>query len=232
MICSIHQPQSFPWLGYFAKIIASDVFIYLDNVQYKKNEYQNRNRIKYKGQANWLTIPVRHSFGQLINEIEINNKENWRRKILNTLKTYYAAAPHISDYFPEIEGFINAPHTSLAEFNMEFINWVLRKLNIPTKTLIASELFSADQLQQYEASEKLVRLIKKTDASTYLSGAGGKDYLNESLFLDRNIKILYQNYVHPEYQQLGENFVSHLSILDLLFNEGGSSREIIMRGNQ
>lgn len=232
MICSIHQPQSFPWLGYFAKIIASDVFIYLDNVQYKKNEYQNRNRIKYKGQANWLTIPVRHSFGQLINEIEINNKENWRRKILNTLKTYYAAAPHFSDYFPEIERFINHPHHYLAEFNMEFINWVLRKLNIPTKTLIASELFSAEQLQQYEASEKLVRLIKKTDANTYLSGVGGKDYLKESVFLDQNIKILYQNYVHPEYQQLGENFVSHLSILDLLFNEGGRSREIIMRGTQ
>jgi len=232
MICSIHQPQSFPWLGYFAKIYASDLFIFLDNVQYKKNEFQNRNRIKYNGKANWLTIPVKYSFGQLINEIKINHKVNWRRKILNTLRAYYAHAPYFDGYYSEIEPFINQPHDYLAEFNIGFTNWLLDKIGIQTQTLIASELFSTKQLHQYEASEKLVRLLKKAKADVYLSGAGGKNYLNESIFHKYNIKIQYQNYIHPEYQQLGEDFVSHLSILDLLFNEGPKSKEIIIKGNQ
>jgi len=230
MICSIHQPQSFPWLGYFAKIMTSDTFIFLDNVQYKKNEYQNRNRIKYDDKAHWLTIPVKYRFGQYINEVEINNTVNWRRKVINSLQTYYAKSPYFNQFFPIIKELINKDYTSLNIFNIDFTLWVLNFMEINTQTLISSQIISTDTFRELPRSEKLMMLVHKTEASTYLSGQGGKEYLDEDIFKKNNINIHYQKYIHPKYTQNGEEFVSHLSILDLLFNEGKNSKSIILEG--
>ncbi len=232
MICSIHQPQSFPWLGYFAKIMASDKFIFLDNVQYKKNEFQNRNKIKYHETAHWLTIPVHHKFGQYINEIKINNKTKWKRKVRNTLKTYYAKAPYFRKFFPGVEEIIDHDYDYLYQFNIDFILWVLKKLNVDTQLLVASELIDTAQLDQYTPSEKLQKLVNHASCDTYLSGIGGKNYLVEEEFTKNNLFVHYQQFSHPQYQQLGENFVSHLSVLDLFFNEGDNSRIIIEKGIQ
>ena len=103
MIVAIHQPQYLPWLGYFNKMMASDIFCYLDNVQYKKNEWQNRNKILSKDGWQWLTVPVLHRFGQDIREIVINSTERWRHKHLQALQTNYAKAPFFKKYFPEIQ---------------------------------------------------------------------------------------------------------------------------------
>ena len=232
MICSIHQPQSFPWLGYFSKIMASDIFIILDNVQYKKNEFQNRNKIKYNEEAHWLTIPVKHKFGQKINEIEINNNIIWRRKILNSLQTYYAKSPYFHQFFPSLSELINKEYKLLSEFNINFILWILKLLKTDTQIVISSNIYDTKELNKLPASEKLIKLINKVEASIYLSGSGGKEYLNEEIFKKNEINIMYQNYFHPVYSQIGEKFVSNLSILDLLFNEGNKSRNIILKGNE
>lgn len=105
MICAIHQPQTYPWLGYFAKIMQADIFIFLDNVQFKKNEWQNRNKIRTPQGWIWLTVPVIHHFGQKIDEVKINNTVNWRKKHLQTLQTYYGRAPFFKLYFEKFENF-------------------------------------------------------------------------------------------------------------------------------
>ena len=120
----------------------------------------------------------------------------------------------------------------MSPLNIDFVKWVLEKLNCSTKILISSEIFATENLNKLSRSEKLVKLVQCAGGTTYLSGVGGKEYLQEQYFTENRIKIAYQNFVHPQYQQIGENFVSHLSVLDLLFNEGEKSRLIIEQGNK
>ena len=133
MICAIHQPQTYPWLGYFAKIMQSDIFVFFDDVQFKKNEYQNRNRIKTDRGWMWLTVPVVHNFGQKINEVQIDNKQKWEKKHLNTLITYYRKAPFFNSLFAELKELYSRKYELLIDFNIATIEWILKKLKIERK---------------------------------------------------------------------------------------------------
>jgi len=232
MICSIHQPQTFPWLGYFAKIIESDVFIFLDDVQFKKNEWQNRNRIKTAGGWQWLTVPVIHRFGQLLHEVRINDRDKWAHRHLQSLKTHYAKAPYFPVYFPELEKIYAADWKSLSEFNLRTILWGMEKLDIKTRTLISSQMPQEQAGPAFTADERLIHLTRAVGADCYLSGAGGHNYLHTDLFPASRILLKFQRFEHPAYSQLFGEFVSHLSVLDLLFNEGPHSRPLIERGIQ
>jgi len=230
MICSIHQPQTFPWIGYFAKIIQSDVFIILDNVQFKKNEWQNRNRLKTPNGRQWLTVPVIHNFGQLIGDVKINTTTNWQNKHLQTLKTYYSKAPHFKLIFPEIEELYQKQWEYLSDFNLSGINWILDKLDIQTQIKLASNLIELRDKMEITPDDRLIVITKLMKADTYLSGAGGKNYLNTGIFPENNLQLIFQHFEHPVYRQLHGEFISHLSILDLLFNKGYNSLNIIKEG--
>lgn len=230
MICAIHQPQTFPWLGYIAKLLQADVFVLLDTVQFKKNEWQNRNKLKTPNGWQWLTVPVRHQFGQTIAQVEINTTANWRHKHLQTFKTYYARAPYFDAYLPELETLYAREWHFLAPFNIAGIQWILNQLEIDRKLVIASQLPSISNRQEITADERLVRIVRQMQADTYLSGAGAREYLNQALFPAKDIDLLFQNFVHPTYAQLHGEFVSHLSVLDLLFNHGPASKKIIQGG--
>ena len=230
MICSIHQPQSFPWLGYFAKIIQSDVFIFLDDVQFKKNEWQNRNKVKCGDIWQWLTVPVKHNFGQTIKETEINNNINWNRKNLQKLRTCYGKAQYFNLYFPEIENLFNSGWKYLSDFNIAFIKWIMDRLKISTATLKSSNVKELKNRPDVTADERLIALTKATKSDTYLSGVGGNNYLKVDLFPQNGIRLKFQEFQHPDYSQMNDQFISHLSILDLLLNEGDESLNIIKRG--
>lgn len=230
MIVTIHQPQYLPWLGYFDKISKAQVFVLLDNVQFKKNEWQNRNRIRTAQGMQWVTVPVLHDFGQKINETKINNKENWRRSHLRTLELNYSKAPFFGTYFPQFEQLLNAEWDNLSNLNVACIRLLIKLLGIKTKVVLASE---------YEATEhtvlRLVDLCKHFKAATYLSGEGGEKYLDLSQFKNNGIDVQIQKYVHPVYSQLWANeggFCSHLSIVDLLFNCGSESLNILGGKNE
>ncbi|MBO8151636.1 MAG: WbqC family protein [Candidatus Marinimicrobia bacterium] len=230
MICAIHQPQTYPWLGYFAKIMQSDIFVFFDDVQFKKNEYQNRNRIKTDRGWMWLTVPVVHNFGQKINEVQIDNKQKWKKKHLNTLITYYRKAPFFNSLFAELKELYSRKYELLIDFNIATIEWILKKLKIEKKILLSSSLnYNPDQLP-LSADEKLINILKIINTETYLSGQGGKNYLNLELFKDNGIKVIFQDFRHPVYHQLYGDFIPNLSILDLLFNEGENSINIITKG--
>ncbi|MCD6441844.1 MAG: WbqC family protein [Candidatus Marinimicrobia bacterium] len=230
MICSIHQPQTFPWIGYFAKIFQSDIFVILDNVQFKKNEWQNRNRLKTPAGWQWLTVPVIHRFGQLISEVKVNNTVNWRKKHIQTLKTFYGKAPFFKIYFPEIEELYQKQWESLADFNLAGIKWILDKLAIQTPVKIASDLKELQKHSEVSPDERLILITKIMKADSYLSGAGGINYLKTDLFPNNSLNLIFQKFEHPVYRQLHGKFVSYLSILDLLLNEGPYSLNIIKGG--
>ncbi len=226
MICAIHQPQFLPWLGYLHKIACADIFVFLDNVQFKKNEFQNRNKILINGEAKWLTVPVSFNFGDTICRTKLAEKSNWRSKIIRTLEQNYAKAPLFQKYGPEIINIINQECDNLAEFNQATVVWLAKCFNIHSKILVASALpeFSHDPTQ------RLIDICLHVKADTYLSGAGGHDYLDTAKFQDAHISLEFQNFLHPEYPQCyskhQNEFVSHLSAVDMLFNCDVSSIDI------
>lgn len=223
MIVAIHQPQYLPWLGYFDKMITADVFCYLDNVQYKKNEWQNRNRIKTAQEWQWLTVPVLYRFPQKINEVKINNKVNWKRKHLQALVTNYNKAPFFSEYIGFFEEVYSRDWEFLSELNVYLIEKLRKSLNLDEKqTDLASSLHLSD-----DPTDRLIDICKALGGDTYLTGRDGVRYMNLERFNQRGVKVKVQEFRHPQYPQLFGDFVSHLSILDLLFNFGPESMEKI-----
>jgi hypothetical protein len=226
MIVSIHQPQYLPWLGYFDKIERSDVFVFLDNVQFKKNEWQNRNKIKTEQKWQWLTVPVIHKFGQKINEVKINNTVRWGKKHLTALMTHYSKAA----FFKEHIGFFEKTYAQewqyLADINIHIIQYLVEALGISkTKLVISSEHESRE-----EPTERLVDLCKQAGGDVYLSGQDGEKYLNLDKFDKEGIQVIFQHYNHPQYPQLYGNFEPYMSIIDLLFNCGPESLTILKKG--
>jgi len=228
MILSVHQPQYIPWIGYFDKIIKSDGFVFLDHVQYKAREFQNRNKIRTKTGFIWLTVPV-NSKGlgrQLICDIEIDNSLPWARQHLLSLKSWYSHADFFKDYFPFFESTYSVKWERLIELNIHIINFILKNLSIPTPIFFESKLNISTA-----KTDRIIDICKKLKADTYFSGIGGKDYLEAEKFTRENIGLTYQHFTHPLYKQQfcknGTDFLPYMSILDLIFNEGPKSREIL-----
>jgi hypothetical protein len=211
---AIHQPQVFPWLGYFEKIRAVDEFIFLDDVQYKKNEWQNRNKVRQGASTTWLTTPVKYRFGMHINEVPIYNTKNWKHKQLQALKSNYGKSPNFNSIFRELEQLYEPNYTNLIDFAMATIRMGLKHLNIVTPYKLSSPL----QLKS-TSTQRLIDICKTHNATTYLSGQGGKDYLDSTLFEKHNIQLEFQDYPHPIYDQGRTPFISHLCFLDYLFNQ-------------
>ena len=224
MIVAIHQPQYLPWLGYFHKLLQADVFCFLDNVQYKKNEWQNRNRIKTAQGRQWITVPVKYRFPQTIRTVKINNTEDWNRKHLQTLMTHYRKAPFYSDFIGFFQGIYSQNWEYLFKLNVALVNKLIRLLGIDSKkTVLASELKNLSD----DPTERLIDICESLGGDTYLSGPDGANYLDVERFTRRQINIIFQEFTHPVYPQLYGEFLSHLSVVDLLFNCGPESIKIL-----
>lgn len=228
MIVAVHQPQYLPWLGYFGKMIRADAFCYLNDVQYKKNEWQNRNRIKTAQGWQWLTVPVRFHFPEKINEVAINNTTGWQKKHLQALITNYSRAPYYNSYITIFEDTFSREWEFISELNIHLIDQLRTALNLDTKpTLISSDLDLRD-----EPTDRLIDICKAVGADTYLAGQGGANYMDLERFEKNGINVIIQKFRHPFYTQLFKNFKSHLSIVDLLFNCGPESMDMITKANE
>ncbi len=226
MIVSIHQPQYLPWLGYFDKIERSDVFVFLDNVQFKKNEWQNRNKIKTSDGWQWLSVPVIHSFTQKISEVEINNTVQWGRKHLNALVTNYSKTPFYKNYIDFFEQTYTQEWIYLVGINIHVIKYCVEALGLSDKKLVlASDLESREG-----SSERLIDICKQLGGDVYLSGKDGAKYMDLDIFKEEGIEVIFQDYKHPRYDQLYGDFEPFLSVIDLLFNCGPDSLSILKKG--
>lgn len=216
MILAAHQPQFMPWMGYFDKMLHSDVFVLLDNVQFKKSEWQNRNRVLMNGAPSWLTVPVLHRFPQNINEVEINGAAgDWKSKHLKTLAQCYGKAGFFKEADAVARDIYGHEWKLLSPLNVATVESLKEALGIKTKLVLSSTL----ELEG-TSTARLVDLCRKMGADTYLAGAGGHDYMDLSLFEKAGIKVIFQEYKHPEYVQGSAAFVPYLSALDLLFHCG------------
>lgn len=221
---AILQPSYLPWIGYFDQISLVDRFIYLDDVQFTRRDWRNRNKIRTADGWSWLTIPIvqKKRFAQSLLETQIDPASNWKTKHLNTIRHNYAKTPYFDLYFPKIETIINRDWDLLPNLCLELTENLKEWLGISTPTLRSSELAVEEK-----KGDKILSLCRRLEATHYLTGDLAKDYLNESEFLSYNIQLEYHQYSHPSYLQRYEGFVPYMSIIDLLFNEGEKSLEIL-----
>ena len=229
MILTAHQPAYLPWLGFFHKLIVSDVFIILDKVQYQKNYFTNRNRIKTPQGEAWLTLPVLISghTEKKINEMEVDNKSNWRKKHWKSIEFNYNKAPFFENYRAYFESFYNKEWNKLHDILRENMNFFIKELGIKTQLYLQSEL-GFNQKKQ----ELILEMCNYFDSDLFVFGTDGKNYADIDYFLKNNRKIYFQEYTHPVYPQLFNEFIPNLSVIDLLFNVGSKNAlEYIMKDN-
>jgi hypothetical protein len=223
MIVSIHQPQYLPWLGYFDKIDRSDVFVLLDDVQFKKNEWQNRNKIKTAQGWQWLTVPVTYQHLQRINDVEINNKDKWQHRQRQAILSNYRKAP----FWSRLEGFFtevfSSEWTSISALNIFVVRKLTELLGIETPLFVSSEIGAFPE----EPDERLIAIAKHFGAEVYLAGSGGHAYMDLEKYERHGIRVLFQDFRHPEYRQLFGAFEPFMSVVDLIFNHGDESLQII-----
>ncbi len=223
MIVAVHQPQYLPWLGYFDKIDRADVFVLLDTVQYKKNEWQNRNRIKAADGRQWLTVPVTYRFPQRIDEVRINNRERWQHQQRQSILSNYRKAPHWESLAPFLEEILTPAWEYLAPLNIFVVRRLAEILGIATPLYVASEL----ALFPEDPDERLIAIARHFGANTYLAGSGGRDYMDLDRYAQSGIEVIFQEYHHPVYEQRFGAFEPFMSVLDLLFNHGRESLNIL-----
>lgn len=228
--CAIHQPQFVPWSGYFNKIALADVFVFLDNVQYKKNEFQNRNRIRTPAGPAWFSLPVHHHFGEQILAIQLVDSVPWQRKLRAKLQQSYSHAPFFAAYFPGIATILESAWPNLAAINIATVRWLCDVFGITTPLLVASELAKTND----DPTLRLVEICQQLEATDYLSGASGPEYMDLNLFSANNIGLYLQHFQQKPYPQIhGPDFVGNLSVLDLLFNVGPvGGRQLLLSSGQ
>ncbi len=225
---AILQSNYIPWKGYFDLINMVDEFIFYDEVQYTKNDWRNRNKIKTPQGIQWLTIPIRQeNLEQKIKDTKITDKK-WNIKHWRTISQNYAKSRYFKDYkdiFEEL--YLTCEEKYLSQINYKFITIINEILKIKTKIRWSSEFELVDG-----QTEKLIGICKQCNANIYLSGPAAKDYFDEKLAKQENIKVEWMNYNgYKEYDQLFPPFEHGVSILDLIFNEGSNSTKFMRSFN-
>lgn len=224
MRAAIHQLQYLPGLRFFAKMRAAELFIYLDDVQFEKREFQNRNRIRTARGWQYLTAPVisKGRFSQKINEVELENTAGWRADHLLAIKTNYARAPYFRQYLPGLEELYGRDYRLLADLAIATMDFLKDGFGIKVPVRFSSE-FKVEEA----SSARLARLCAAAGAGEYLSGAGAKAYLDPNVFSYAGIKLAWQEFKPRPYPQAFPGFEPDMSALDLLLNCGPASTDYL-----
>lgn len=214
------QSNYMPWRGYFDFIDEVDLFVIHDDLQYTKNDWRNRNRIKTDVGTPWLTVPVhyRHT-AQLIQDTAIDYGQPWAAKHVNLLRQWYGRAPHFARYADELFDLLRQPHPSLSALNVSLIKWGMAQLGIRTPLRFSSEFGLTGT-----KTARLVQLMERAGGRIYLSGPAAKSYLEPELFRSRGFGVEYKTYAYAPYPQGPGEFQGAVSIVDLLFNTGPEAR--------
>jgi len=224
MICAISQPTFLPWLGYFDLIDQVDTFIFYEDVQIEKQSWGVRNKIKSNHEFLYINVPLIKTNGfkeNHYNNTQISKDLRWRIKQIKSIKQFYSKADFYNENIEFIEEIIiDQTKTILSDFNEGIISKISQRIGIQTKFIKSSELKS----NYSKKDERLVEICKELNADSYISPLGSYEYIEKNnqygAFLNSGIKIIYNDFKHPVYRQLGYDFLSHLSIIDLLFNVG------------
>ena len=219
------QPMYLPWMGYFGLVDIADVFVFYDDVQFVRRSWQNRNRIKWQdGSALWLTVPVHHhQYGQMITQVTIDNRTKWSNKHLERIKQAYSAAPYFGRYSSMLESIFVKNWEHLADFDIRLIVEIASLLGLGHNKFKKSSEYPSSG----SATDKLVNLLKLIGADEYVSGPAATSYLEVEKLRQAGISLYWFRPEHPTYSQLWGDFVSYLSVIDLIFNLGPESMQLI-----
>ncbi|MGR9073096.1 MAG: WbqC family protein [Gammaproteobacteria bacterium] len=221
-IC-IHQPDFAPYLGFFHRLLMSDRLILLDDVQFIRRGWHHRDRIKSRNGPAWLTLSLKKDhYHQQIRHMRLSDNPEWIDKSLNLLAECYRQAPYFDELFPRIEAVYRYGFTRMIEFNRELLELAFEyfDINIPVDYASRYSIKSA-------GSQRLLELVRSVDGTSYLTGTGSKNYLDEQLFTTQGVKVTWQQFNHPVYPQLYGEFVPMLSCFDVMFNCGGGASAVL-----
>jgi hypothetical protein len=225
MTVTIHQPDMMPWLGFFNKIYKADAWVILDHTTNNPRDaafWGRRVKILVNGDGKWLSLPLKKPdipglIGIPINKMEFNNNDRTvYQKALKTVEDNYINSPYFRETYPIVEEFLLSTEKNMCKRNLSFIFRMMEVLNIETEIIYSSELEC-----NFKSTELLVEILQKVNGNTYLCGGGAVGYQKDELFGQAGIKLCYNNYKHPVYDQLGaKNFIPGLSIIDAIFSIG------------
>lgn len=233
MIITIHQPEHLPWLGFFNKLSKAEKFVILDSVPYRKNYFQNRNRIIGSNGVQFIGIPtvnIGHIEGTIATtKIAIQGNANWQTKYLNTIRMSYSKHPFFAEVYPLLQKAIMLDTEYLADINIEIFTSFADQMGFNPEYVRSSSL-----CVKGAKSDLILDICKKLNADLYIAGPSGRDYLDMRSFADAAIKVNFNDYRHPEYpQRKTKEFVPYLSALDLFMNCGfKEGRRVIVKGNE
>ncbi len=220
MKCAIMQPTYLPWAGYFNLIAEVDIFVFLDDVQFETRSWQSRNRMLVNGKSHWITVPVINAGrSQIINTVKVDDTQKWREKHVNMLHHAYARHQFKSELVDVMSIIIDKGLDKLADLNITIIRNIAAKMGLNPLFVRASDLNLGGK-----RSEHLLTICRNLKCDEYLSPVGSADYLIEDGVFDQSgITVSFQNFIPEEYVQMEANdFVSHLSIVDIVANMGWS----------
>lgn len=228
---SVHQPNFLPWLKLLDKILASDVYVAYDTVQYAKSEYHARQRVKSHTGPVWLTLPLRGVPGrrQLIQEVRIDNGQPFRHRHLRLLRTGYTKAEFFDDVYPIVEEVYGRGHDTLVDLNLDLIAAFCRYLDSPVRIVRASSL-----PHEGDNTDRLVQLVRQVGGNVHLTSTYGTErrYLDWDRVQAAGIAVRSQVFEHPVYDQLWRDFVPNLAALDMLFTCGRMTGKALAAGRR
>jgi WbqC-like protein family len=217
MLVAMHQPEHLPWIGFFEKMIRADLFVLLDDVQFSRGDFQNRNRVKGPASVQWLTVPIIHKFPQRLDAVEIAGN-SWQDTHWKTLASCYGRARYFKEFAFMFEDLYRRSWTNLVTLNISAVKLLASVFGIDTPIILSSQLEPRGQ-----KSDLILDICNRVGATSYYSGRTGSTYLNREAFRNAGIDILVQRFEHPTYSQRfmkSHGFVPNLSVIDLLFNCG------------
>lgn len=227
-LVAIHQPNFFPWLGYFDKIRRADAFVFLDAVDYPRSgsggmgSWTNRVRLSIQGEARWITCPLqRMPLGSPISAARIDDRQPWRGKLLKTLETNYRKAPRYAEAIDLLEPLIRAQYDALADLNIAAVQAIATKLGVTTSFLRQSQMPHAGQ-----STALLASLVSAAGGDAYLAGGGAGSYQEDGLFAAHGLKLVYQGFLPSPYGNEAR-FIPGLSVIDYLMHDGRPLEELL-----
>lgn len=227
---AIMQPTYFPWCGYFELIHHVDKFVFLDDVPFamQRPNWQKENRVLSKSGIRWLKLPTIRTEGAqtLIKDMLVDNNKGWMGKHLDLIEEIYHESSYYPDFSPIISSFLNSGENNLSSINIGLIKIISNYLGIDTTFIRSSELSGISGLKQ----DRILSICHAVGGTYYYSPLGSADYIEPKGFERNSVKLEFQHYDHPDYKQFNNpgSFISHLSVLDIIFNSGKNAKNIII----
>ena len=223
-----HQPEYFPWLGFISKAQLADVYYIVDNVQYMKEHWHNRNKIRKKDGWLWINTPILGKTKILMwPEVRIDNSQPWKRKQLNSIKMCYSRSKYFHEIYTELEEIYSKNYEFLIDFNEQIIKYAFKKFNINTPVYKTTELIKKGHNISGSKTDLILNMCEAANAKTFIFGQDGKNYIEKNKFEEVGVEYKFQNFQHPIYEQRYLGFKPNMSFIDLLFNHGDNSIKIL-----